>query len=513
LFDDRPLCIEVVKDFAFSRRPFSHIEMSTALQTRVRESRRHLEALLAKEMPIYGVTTGFGDSSSRFVHPEGSEELQQNLVAYLRCGTGPTVPERASRATLLIRTNSLCRGYSGVSTDLIDRLKLFLKNEWVPVTPREGSLGASGDLIPLAYLAAALAGQGTLHSPTGPVPAADVLRAHGVEPYRFKPKEGLAIVNGTSTMAGLALCNLTYAHFILNFATLCSAWMTMVLKGRTESFGTLVNESAQVHRGQRRIACAIRQVHEAEKYRAEPLQEGPVQDRYSLRCSPQVLGPVLETIELAWKWLEEEINSVSDNPLIAADGSVGTGGNFYGGYLAHSQDYLKICIAHMADLLDRQLMLLMDERQNRGLPANLTALDSLPRDKRFLHHGLKALHQSVSAITSEIMAKAIPNGIFSRSAESHNQDKVSLGMSAAVQCSEMIEQMLRLQTMVLICVAQAMDLRKITPQSPLSQEMYTRIRKHVPFVTHDVPLSDNIMSLVDDFKALALEKGEKIMTL
>ncbi len=514
--DTSPLSLETVKDYIFSRKSLStKINLTDATKTKVYRAHQHLLNLLEKRVPIYGVTTGFGDSSFRFTEPYQAEELQRNLVAYLTCGTGPTVPEIATRATMLIRLNSLARGYSGVSIELLERLKLFLENRWTPLTPREGSLGASGDLIPLAYLAAAIQGQGMLHHPDSPQgkPASEILAEAKVPQYTLKPKEGLALVNGTSSMAGLSLINLNHAHFIVNLTTLTTSWLCMALQGRTEAFDVLVNEKAKLHQGQARVAKAIRENLIQEGYRNSTEKNAPVQDRYSLRCTPQILGPALETIELGWNWLELELNSASDNPLISEEGNLSTGGNFYGGYLAHSQDYLKICLANTADLLDRQLMLLADEKTNRGLPPNLADWPNIPESSRFLHHGLKALHQSVSAITSEIMAKAIPNSIFSRSSECHNQDKVSLGMSAAVQCSELIEQLFNVQSMILICFAQALDLRGITLKGALSREIYQLIRATIPRIESDRALGPAIQSLASQLKTLSYQRGEKVATV
>jgi histidine ammonia-lyase len=179
------------------------------------------------------------------------------------------------------------------------------------------------------------------------------------------------------------------------------------------------------------------------------------------------------------------------------------GGNFYGGYLAHGMDYMKICLGHVADLADRQLMTLMDEQTNRGLPANLANWHEGNKEEHFLHHGLKALNQSVSAITSEILAKSIPNSIFSRSSESHNQDKVSLGMSAGVQLAEMIPQLYNVLSMHLICLAQALDLRETKLRGPESSALYETIRKHCPFVEFDQPLDKAVSHLSENLQSLA----------
>ena len=509
LLDESPLSIEAVKNYVFNRKPYPAIEITEKCRARIKQSHSHLQTLLEKRVPVYGVTTGFGDSSFRFINKEQSETLQRNLVAYLQCGTGSTVPELATRAAFLIRLNSLSRGYSGVSIELIERMKLFLERNWLPLTPCEGSLGASGDLVPLAYLAAIIQGEGMLHSPAGPISAKAVFEKEKIPAYVLKPKEGLALVNGTSTMAGMGLVNLNHAHFLLEMATLSSSWACLALRGRTESFDTLINEKAKLHTGQTRVAEKIRNLLASESYQTPPQTEGsPVQDRYSLRCSPQILGPVQDTIDLGWNWLEAEINSASDNPLISEDGKLSTGGNFYGGYLSHCQDYLKICMANVADLLDRQLMLVVDEKSNRGLTPNLADWPSIPEESRFLHHGLKGLHQSVSAITSEIMAKAMPNSIFSRSSECHNQDKVSLGMSASVQCAAMIEQLFTIQAMVLICYAQALDLRGVKLQGVVSKQYYDLIRSVVPRVQKDSALGGVIQVLSTKLKDLSIARGE-----
>ncbi|RYZ65667.1 MAG: aromatic amino acid lyase [Proteobacteria bacterium] len=342
----------------------------------------------------------------------------------------------------------------------------------------------------------------------------DVLRENGVGPYELKTKEGLALVNGTSTMAGLSLVNFARAKHLIDLAHVSTAWLCLSLQGRTESFEPLINEIARSHEGQTSAAKKIRALLHDENYQTRVRESTGkvqielathVQERYSLRCAPQILGPVIETANMLEHWLEQEVNSVSDNPLISADGQLATGGNFYGGYMGHGADYLKIALANVADMIDRQLMLVIDDKTNRGLPANLAAWNKIPENERFLHHGLKGLHQAVSAITSEIMAKATPNSIFSRSSESHNQDKVSLGMSAAVQCSEMIEQLYNSMTLHLICLAQALDLRGVKLVGDVSSKLYSQIRESVPFVDHDQALGDKIKTLRDQFYSTSYE--------
>jgi histidine ammonia-lyase/phenylalanine ammonia-lyase len=511
------LSLEKVREFAY-RSPETTVEIEIApeLLARVRASEKRLHEFIDQGLPIYGVTTGFGDSCHRVISPSQTETLQKNLIAYLLAGTGPTLSRETTRAIFLIRLRSLSRGYSGVSADLLARMKLYLERDWMPLIPREGSLGASGDLIPLAYIAEVLQGDGRIHPPvdsprgTEPLPMKDVLASAKLDTYRLKPKEGLALVNGTSAMAGLILTNLNSARRIVDLAMTGTAWLVLALNGRTEAFEPLVNEKANTHSGQAEIARRIRALIAEEGYTSKPLSalairngqtEGFVQDRYSVRCTPQILGPVLETIDQVERWLETELNGTADNPLIGEDGSLAMGGNFYGGYLSQGMDYLKIALAHVADLVDRQLTLLIDDKSNRGLPANLADWRGIPENERFLHHGLKALHQAVNALTSETMARAMPGGIFSRSSESHNQDKVSLGMSAAVQCSEMLAPLFRVQAMTLVALAQALDLRERALQGKTSAALYTAVREVVPFVKRDTSLGREIETLAARLKA------------
>lgn len=502
--------------WAFQRPGFAALEVSESAVKKVAQAHQSLQKILENKIPVYGVTTGFGDSGYRTISFHQSEQLQRNLVSYLLCGSGPVLPVEVSRAIVAIRLNSLCRGLSGVSPELIERLRLHAQNDWLPVIPREGSLGASGDLVPLAYLAQNIQGEGQVYCKGGIREMSAVLQEQGLDPYRLKAKEGLALVNGTSAMAGLFAVNWNHARFLMDLLCVNTSWLCLALRGRTEAFGELVNEKAKSSRGQAAVARRIRVLLEDENYQSKPLSEIRiessqtqewVQDRYSLRCTPQIAGPVWETLQLLQGWLEDEINSASDNPLIGEGDALASGGNFYGGYLSQGMDYLKISLAHMADLIDRQVTYIVDEKSNRGLPANLANWTGLPEDERHLHHGLKGLHQSVGAVTSEILARATPNGIFSRSSESHNQDKVSLGMSAAVQCAEMLEPLFTIITMQSVILAQALDLRGVKLEGEVSRKMYELVRRHVPFVKQDQALGQPIASLRAALKDLSQTQG------
>jgi histidine ammonia-lyase/phenylalanine ammonia-lyase len=487
-----------VVDFVFARRGDARLELSDGCRARVDAAHAQLLARLDRREPIYGVTTGFGDSVCNSVDPKDAETLQKNLIRYLHCGTGELMPRAAVRAMCVARLVSLTRGHSGVSWELIERLRLLLERDLLPDVPIEGSLGASGDLVPLAYLAEVVQGEGVITTPSGARPTSEVFAELGIAPYPLKAKEGLSIVNGTSAMAGMALLNHVRLRYLLQLAQHATAWTCLVLDGNPEAFGELVNEKAKLHHGQRRIAATIRELLAAEAYPAKRAASTrqPLQDRYSLRCVPQVLGPILDTIDTVGEWIELELNSVSDNPLFDPDtGAMATGGNFYGGYLGHGMDYFKVCTANLVDLIDRQLMLLFDPKTCAGLPPNLAAWPQLDPAERHLHHGLKALHQVTNALASEVASLSMPATVFSRSSESHNQDKVSLGMSAAAGVQRMLDKAYSVGALTVTCLAQALDLRGISLQGASSLRLYRLVRSHVPFVTRDTKLGSHIAAL------------------
>jgi phenylalanine ammonia-lyase len=505
-----------LSNFVFQRENFQQIHVDEKLQAKIKSSYDTLQVMIAKGTPIYGVTTGFGDSSMRYVKQDHTEQLQKNLIDYLSCGQGKTIPPEASRAMFLIRLNSLLQGISAVSPELIQRMCLLLQHDILPVVPCEGSLGASGDLVPLAYLGQTVQGFGEVYHQGRVQKAEDVLKKLNLPMYTLKAKEGLAIVNGTSTMAGMVLYNLKLVDTLVELCEVATAWQCLLLGGRREAFGAFINEVAKTNPGQKQSAHNIRQVLESENYTPARGQDVSVnknktaefiQDPYSLRCVPQILGPIRENLRHAWSILEHEINSVTDNPVIDTDGQLEMGGNFYGGYLCQAMDFVKINLAHIADLVDRQVLMIVSEKFNRGLPANLIDTKSIPADEQHMHHGLKGVHQTVGALTSEIIQKSIPSGIFSRSSESHNQDKVSLGMSASMSCLEMIEGVYKIVAMQLVCLTQALDLREVKLQGKKSIEIYERVRGHVAFMDRDRSLGLEIHQLTQALKDSALRKS------
>ncbi len=494
------------------------IDFGKELISRVEKSHANFKRHFAKEIPIYGVTTGFGDSCHRAVRNEDSEILQDNLVSYLMMGTGKNLSVEVGASMLLFRIISLSRGYSGVSLELLNKMKELYNKKIFPVIPREGSLGASGDLIPLAYIANNVRGQGRVFYKNEECDLETLVSSGVYKPHKLLPKEGLALVNGTTSMTALSYHNYQLSNYLNELSMLCSGWLCLSINGRVEAFGSLVNNEAKAFKGQSLAAARITEILTKEDYKGlsyhainknaeDSLVTHLVQDPYSMRCAPQVIGPVADTLGMVKEWIEMEINGVSDNPLFDQEDRLANGGNFYGGYLSHSMDYLKICMGNIADLMDRQLTLLISEKTNRGLTPNLANWENISKDQRHLSHGLKAVHQNVSAITSDIMAKCIPNSIFSRSSESHNQDKVSLGMTAAVQASEQLETMVTVFACYLCCLAQAIDLRKIELKGTESKKYYDLVRSQIPFVEKDMRLDIGISKLREKLLQEAKEQG------
>jgi len=412
-----------------------------------------LERRLAEAGVIYGVTTGFGDSCTVAIEPDLIAELPRHLYTFHGCGLGAHFTPSETRAIIATRLASLCKGFSGVSVELLEQLIRLLAHDVLPAIPCEGSVGASGDLTPLSYLAAVLCGEGEVLSDGQVVDAALALADAGIAPLRLRPKEALAIMNGTAVMTALACLAYQRAEYLMRLTTRISALASFALDGNAEHFdGTLF--SVKPHPGQQLVASWLRDDLPISKF----IPNGKrLQDRYSIRCAPHVIGVLADALPWLRSYIENELNSANDNPIIDAVGEqVLHGGHFYGGHIAFAMDSMKNAVANLADLLDRQMALLVDSRYSNGLPANLSAVEG-PRAA--INHGLKALQISVSAWTAEALKLTMPASVFSRSTECHNQDKVSMGTIAARDCTRVLELTEQVAVGLLITVRQAVWLR------------------------------------------------------
>ncbi len=469
--------------------------LTSDVRARLVKSYDFLCKALSAELEIYGVNTGYGDSCTNRISKELIHGLPMNLVRYHSCGMGDFFSEEESRAIQVARIASLVQGPSAVRPELIEFLAMQLQLGISPRIPKEGSVGASGDLTPLSYLAATLIGTGEVLYKDQIFETAELYRQLNIEPVGLKPKEGLAIMNGTAVMTGLACLAYQRADYLSQLASKTTALNTLALLGNPEHFDPFLF-AAKPHPGQKQVANWIRSDFSQNFVRA---REHRLQDRYSIRCAPHVIG-VLQDGLLYFKGLiETELNSANDNPLIDVENErVVHGGNFYGGHIAFAMDSIKVLVANVADLQDRQLALLVDSKFNNGLPMNLSGAQSTAE----LHHGLKALQISASAWTAEALKNCMPVSVFSRSTECHNQDKVSMGTIAARDCMRVLELSEQVAAGTALAGAQGLQLRKIQGQlqeatigRTLSQ-FQASVFSEVKFIEEDRPLDKDLRNLV-----------------
>ncbi|MGI4719758.1 MAG: HAL/PAL/TAL family ammonia-lyase [Janthinobacterium lividum] len=426
-----------------------------------------VDRLLSEDGEIYGVTTGYGDSCTVPVPPALLAELPRQLYTYHGCGLGAFLDPVQTRAVMATRLASLCKGYSGVSIGLLEQIVRLLDADLLPLIPSEGSVGASGDLTPLSYLAAVMCGEREVLRDGIQLPAAQALREAGIAPLRLRPKEGLAIMNGTAVMTGLACLAWDRASYLSRLVTRITAMASYALDGNAHHFDETLF-SVKPHTGMQQIAAWLR----ADLAYAGPQERNGkrLQDRYSIRCAPHVIGVLADALPFFRTAIENELNSANDNPIIDAEGErVLHGGHFYGGHIAFAMDGMKNAVANLADLMDRQMALLVDPRYSNGLPANLSGMEG---ERAAISHGLKALQISVSAWTAEALKLTMPASVFSRSTECHNQDKVSMGTIAARDCLRVLELTEQVAVALLITVRQGMWLRcRMAPSAPVPEAL------------------------------------------
>jgi histidine ammonia-lyase len=454
-----------------------------------------VDRLLREDGTIYGVTTGFGDSCMVTVGSELAAELPRHLYTYHGCGLGEYFTPAQTRAVIATRLTSLCKGFSGVSVELLEQMVCLLHCGVLPRIPSEGSVGASGDLTPLSYLAAVLCGEGEVWREGAAAPAAVALAEAGIAPLSLRPKEALAIMNGTAVMTGLACLAYSRAEYLNRLVTRVTALALFALDGNAYHFDETLF-SVKPHPGQQRVAAWLR----ADLIGDQPPRNGRrLQDRYSIRCAPHVIGVLADALPWLRQSIENELNSANDNPIIDAAGQrVLYGGHFYGGHIAFAMDSMKNAVANLADLLDRQMALLVDSRFNNGLPANLSGVEG-PR--RAINHGLKALQISASAWTAEALKLTMPASVFSRSTECHNQDKVSMGTIAARDCLRVLELTEQVVAALLITVRQGVWLRRrLNPSlilQPALQRMLHDLENDIAAVEEDRRLEPDLRLLLE----------------
>lgn len=517
--DGRSLRIEDVVGVA--RGGGAECRLSEDAARRIEASRELKLKLISSELPIYGVTTGFGDSAHRQISPGKTTELQRNILRFLGNGTGDIAPSEVARATMLLRANCLARGNSGVRRELVEALLSFIEHDVLPVIPERGSCGASGDLVPLSYIGSTLAGHGEVLYGDEMRDVGEVMEGLGLRPMELEAKEGLAITNGTSFMSAFASLAVWDAEELAFVSDLCTAMASEALVGNRGHFDAFLFEQ-KPHPGQMESARIVRELLEGSELSVAVDQIMPngglggvgfkelernIQDKYSIRCAPHVNGVLRDTLEWVRRWVEIEINASDDNPLFDVEGgAVRSGGNFYGGHMAQAMDSLKVALASSSDLMDRQLELVVDEKFNNGLTPNLIPFFEPDSPEAGLHHGFKGMQLAASSMVAEACKLANPVSVHSRSTEAHNQDKVSMGSIAARDARDIVDLTRNVAAIHLIALCQALDLRGAGGMSEKTRLAHGKVRERVPFLSGDRRMEGDIKAVVELIKSRELSR-------
>ena len=505
------LDLDDIVDIARHGRPVS-LSTDPEFLARIRRGRKMLEDKLRAGEVIYGVNTGFG-GNVKFVIPDNElEHHQRNLIEYHCCGVGDPLPEEFVRAAILLRANALSRGLSAVREVVIERLLDLLNHGITPWVPRYGSVGASGDLCPSAYIARVLCGGGEVFYKGHLIPAAEALRAEGIEPLSLAAKEGLALLNGTTLMTGIAALVLDEVSYLFRLS-LGALAMTAEALGSSPDYFLPAIHLAKHHPGQLRVAEMLNSLlfgstlavplddirHRVEDAgrQADRLHEvvaaaEAIQSPYSIRCAPQGLGPMLETLEEATAVIEREANSVNDNPLIdPAAQRVYHTGNFFGAHIARAMDGLKLDIANLSNWMHSLMALLMDERFSHGLPPSLSPHPGL-------YQGFKGVQITHTSLVTAIRHWSAPSLIHTLPTEQFNQDIVSLGTHSAATAWDMTGLLRSVVAISLLSAAQAIGLRKGDARMGSgTNRIYRALRDVSAFVQEDRALDRDIRDVCE----------------
>jgi histidine ammonia-lyase len=440
--------------------------LDEAARGRMQESRDLIEQLVADGQVVYGVTTGFGDLANRFVAPADAPRLQENLLMSHAAGVGEPLDQEIVRAMLLLRANTLALGHSGCRPLLVDRLLAFLELGVHPIVPAQGSVGASGDLAPLAHLALPLIGRGQVELRGQPMPAIVALRELGLEPLVLQAKEGLALLNGTQLMSAIGALLLADADRLCRTASVAAAMSVEALLGTDVAFSAAY-QLARPHPGQIAVAAELRHLLRDSGFQASHKATAHrVQDPYSVRCVPQVHGAVRDALDHLRRVLDIEMNSATDNPLVFPEGGVAaedalatgggrviSGGNFHGEPVALALDFAKLAISELGSISERRTALLLDARLNGGLPAFLAPSSGFDS-------GLMILQYTAAALASENKVLVHPASSDSVPTSANQEDHVSMGPIAARHARTVLEHVERILAIELLVASQAIDLRR-----------------------------------------------------
>ena len=457
-------------------------------------ARALIDRVVAERIPTYGVNTGFGRFVDVHIEPDQVSDLQLNLLRSHAAGVGDPFPPEVVRAALLLRANTLAKGASGVRRVVVERLLELIHRQVVPEVPSRGSLGASGDLAPLAHLALVLVGEGAARVGDGArVSGAEALEQAGLEPLRLQAKEGLSLINGTQFMAAIGALVCARAGRLVRLADLAAAQTLEAVRGSRTPFAPELQQ-LRPHPGQAASAANLYRLLDESQIVASHRWCGRVQDAYSLRCTPQVHGAVRDTLRFAAGTIEIELNSATDNPLVLADrGEVMSNGNFHGEPVAIALDSLKIALAELANISERRIERLLNPTMNEGQPAFLT------RDGGF-NSGFMIAQYAAASLVSENKVLAHPASVDSIPTSAGQEDHVSMGATSAVHLWQVCANVERVLAIELLCAAQGLDfLAPLRPGRAVA-ELHAAVRARSAHLERDRSLSGEIEALAGDLR-------------
>ncbi len=499
LLDGATLTLEQLLAIADRGEP---VAVAPAAAERVRASRAVVDRRAQGDEPAYGINTGFGSFAEVKIAHDALEALQLNLLRSHAAGVGRPLPIRAVRATMALRANVLAKGFSGIRLETLEALVALVNRGVHPVVPCRGSVGASGDLAPLAHVALVLIGEGEAFAADGSgrrISGAGALAAAGLTPVKLGAKEGLALINGTQPSTALLGLAVAGAEQLARAADITAAMSIDALRGSIHPFEARIH-AARPFRGQMASAANIERLMAGSGINKSHEHCGRVQDAYSLRCAPQVHGATREALRFARETFDVEANAATDNPMVFADsGDIVSGGNFHGAPIAVAADLLSAAIVPLATMSERRTDRLVDPMLS-GLPAFLTPQGGL-------RSGLMLAQVTAAAVASELKTLAVPAGVDTIPTSANKEDHVSMSMGAAVKAGRAVERAREVVAIELLCACQALDLLAPLTTSPALARVHALVRSRVPALDADRPPSPDIVAITELIASGELENA------
>lgn len=493
------LSLDDLRHVIYDRRP---VELADAARAKVAAAREVVEKLLRENRVAYAINTGVGKLSDVHIEPAQNRQLQVNLIRSHSAGVGEPLSQQETRAMMLLRANSLAKGFSGIRPEVIELICAMLNKGVHPVVPSQGSVGASGDLAPLAHLALSMIGEGHVWAEGGRVTSAEALKRAQIRPLVPEAKEAISLINGTQAMLAVGTLSLLAAETLAKTADVLGAMSLDALHGTDVAFDERIH-AARPHAGQIEVAANLRRLLAGSEIRESHKDCGRVQDAYSLRCIPQVHGAVRDTLEFCRQTFEIEMNSAVDNPLVFVkshgEGDIISGGNFHGQPLAFALDYMAIALSALAGISERRIERLVNPALNEGLPPFLAP-------EAGINSGFMMPQVTAAALASENKGLAHPASVDSITTSGNKEDYVSMGMAAAIKLKRVVANTTNVLAIEACAAAQALDFLAPLKSSQPLQKAHAAIREVSPKIEQDRVFADDFVKLAELIRSGTLTK-------